>query len=526
MQEIFENEDKKQNQKKYAMHKYWGKKPAPELAAIINAFSNQGDLLLDPFSGYGGFASEAVLHNRNVIANDLNPVANFITKNLLSTDIDFGRINYYKRLIDEGMSDEADFWYRYDHNGISGYIMSILRDGKTDAPKMVKVKQDVTNKIIEVVLTQKQIIDFISKENNYVIQEWYPTNKLLVNSRISAKPGMDVSTLFPKSALAMHAKLFSLIQTIDNEKDRNLFEFTFTSNIANASKLVPPITSRGPMAPGAWMTGFYIGKTYIENNVLHYFNNRFAKILSGKKEFLETLKDSPMNKASYSVTNMDAKNLDAIDTEAIDFIFTDFPYGDTVPYFEQSIIWNSWLKYKPNYYDEIVISDSKERQHDYKKFATDIEKSVSEIDRVLKNNHYFVFTFHSVSGLEWLSLTNALISSHLKPLDFYWLTQKTFTPRQLNRQKTIKGDLMVLMVKDTNQKEGSYIKINEYETTQWIADCLLKIIYEFGSLTTNDLIINLIRKIFDQNMLLSNFNLMNIIKKTLIYDESNDLWKE
>lgn len=526
MQEIFENKDKKQNNKKYAMHKYWGKKPAPELAAIIDAFSNEGDLLLDPFAGYGGLASEAVLHNRNVIANDLNPVANFITKNLLSTDIDFERILYYKKLIDEGMSKEFDFWYRYDYNGISGYIISILRDGKTDAPKMVKIKQDITNKVIEVVLTQEQITNFIRKEANYIVQDWYPTDKLLVNSRISARPGMDVSNLFPKSALAMHAKLFNLIQTIDSEQERSFFEFTFTSNIANASKLVPPINSRGPMAPGAWMTGFYVGKTYIENNVLHYFNNRFAKILSGKKEYLENLNRSPRNSVSYNVTSMDAKNLEAIDTEIIDFIFTDFPYGDTVPYFEQSIIWNSWLKYKPNYNDEIVISDSKERQHNYKKFAHDIEKSVSEIDRVLKNNHYFVFTFHSVSGLEWLSLTNALISSQLKPLDFYWLTQKTFTPRQLNRQKTIKGDLMVLMVKDVNKKTESYIKLNEYETDQWIADRLRETIHEFGSLTTNDLIINLIRKIFEQNMLLSNFNLMNIAKKTLLYDEVTELWKE
>ena len=41
------------------------------------------------------------------------------------------------------------------------------------------------------------------------------------------------------------------------------------------SKLVPPIKSRGAMAPGAWMTGFYIGETYLENNVLSYFENRF-----------------------------------------------------------------------------------------------------------------------------------------------------------------------------------------------------------------------------------------------------------
>ena len=45
---------------------------------------------------------------------------------------------------------------------------------------------------------------------------------------------------------------------------------------------MPPIKSRGDMAPGAWMTGFYTGNTYLENSVLKYFENRFLKILKGK----------------------------------------------------------------------------------------------------------------------------------------------------------------------------------------------------------------------------------------------------
>lgn len=58
------------------MHKYWGKKPAFGLAPLIKKYSKPGDLLLDPFAGYGVFCSEAYIAGRNVIANDLNPIAN------------------------------------------------------------------------------------------------------------------------------------------------------------------------------------------------------------------------------------------------------------------------------------------------------------------------------------------------------------------------------------------------------------------------------------------------------------------
>ena len=55
-----DDQGNKFSNKKYMMHKYWGKKPAKELRKIILEYSREGDLLLDPFAGYGGFSSEAV----------------------------------------------------------------------------------------------------------------------------------------------------------------------------------------------------------------------------------------------------------------------------------------------------------------------------------------------------------------------------------------------------------------------------------------------------------------------------------
>ena len=36
------------------MHKYWGKKPASELKNIVEKYTKEGDVILDPFAGYGG----------------------------------------------------------------------------------------------------------------------------------------------------------------------------------------------------------------------------------------------------------------------------------------------------------------------------------------------------------------------------------------------------------------------------------------------------------------------------------------
>lgn len=74
------------------MHKYWGKKPSKELHEMIEKYTKENDLILDPFSGFGGIGIESMLLNRNIILNDLNPMANFISKNILECDINIRKL--------------------------------------------------------------------------------------------------------------------------------------------------------------------------------------------------------------------------------------------------------------------------------------------------------------------------------------------------------------------------------------------------------------------------------------------------
>ena len=66
------------------------------------------------------------------------------------------------------------------------------------------------------------------------------------------------------------------------------------------------------------------------------------------------------NSFGYILIQEDAKKL-SLASESVDYIFTDPPYGDKVPYFEQSIIWNSWLDKVVPYDEEIVVSNSNQR---------------------------------------------------------------------------------------------------------------------------------------------------------------------
>tara|TARA_B110001452_G_scaffold267147_1_gene275964 strand:- start:1202 stop:2734 length:1533 start_codon:yes stop_codon:yes gene_type:complete len=506
------------------MHKYWGKKPANDLNKLIEKYSKKGDTVLDPFSGYGVFCCEAFLLGRNVISNDLNPSANFITNQLLERRIDLNKVKREWKHIKEELIPFVKSWYDFKHNGKIITPSAILRDNN-DIPIMLKFKKNGDRKSTEIKIERKTALEFIEFENSQKVTDWFPTDPLIENSRISAKKGMTVADLFTKRTLACHARLLNLIESHSSGNEKELLKLAFTANLANCSKLVPPIKTRGPMAPGAWMTGFYIGETYLEQNVLQYFENRFNKAIKGKEDFLSFFKSSDNlfkeedeHENNYQITRDDAKHL-SIQSESIDYVFTDPPYGDAVPYFEQSIIWNTWLKLTPDYENEIVITDSKVRKKRGNEFELEIGEAFSEIRRVLKDGGYFSFTYHSLSGLEWKAITNACIKNGFELIDFEWLVQKSFTPRQINRLKSIKGDVLVTLQKAPSisskhltNNEVSALFIQKLE--DWLKETLLD---------TNEIFLKVMKMIFEEKLIINEIDLLKTLTANFKFTE-NQKW--
>ena len=492
----------------YLMHKYWGKKPSNELSKIVREYSAPEDTVFDPFAGFGGIGVESLLQNRNVIINDLNPSAAFIAKNILNENIDIQKYKELLKSVKEAYRDIEKKWYYFKGDR----ILTILRNNK-DVPLKLRLRRDKTS--VEVTLSEDESKGFLEQENNYHIDTWYPTDDLIVNSRINAKPGMTVADLFPKRALICQSYLYSLIDRLDDSPEKELLRFSFTSNLANCSKLVPPIISRGDMAQGAWMTGFYIGETYLENNVFHYFENRANKSLKGKECYL-SLRKSRNVRTSYSVLNEDAKKLSLADS-SVDLVFTDFPYGDTVPYFEQSQLWNTWLKKAVDYSNEIVVSNSTRRNKSIENFGVDIDKAIKEISRVLKDDKYFVFTFHSLSGAEWTAIVNALNKYGFTFVECNVMLQKTLPPRQLNRSNSIKGDIIAVYRKNgsTTKKDDFYAVLNEN------IDNALKKKKRFE---TNDLIILCIKSLLSTGFS-DSINFRELFEKRFTIDERSNKWR-
>ena len=507
----------KQKRDRYEMHKYWGKKPSNDLKTLIEKYSKRGDTILDPFSGYGVFCCEAYILGRNIITNDLNPIANLINRQLLNREVNFTKLDTEWNLIKKEFAPFVKEWYQFDTGKEIVELVNILRN-KEDKPLRGRFKSKIDKKIKEIEFTEYQANSFLKYEIDAKIDDWFPKNDLIENSRISAKKGMTVADLFTKRTLSCHAKLLSLIERNSSGDELELFRLAFTANLANCSKLVPPINSKGEMAQGAWMTGFYIGSTYLENNVLHYFENRLEKVIKGKKDYLTFFNNSLFanDGGKYDVTQYDAKKL-GIASNSIDYVFTDPPYGDAVPYFEQSMIWNAWLRFIPDYENEIVISDSKLRSKNFSTFEKDVNQAFSEIGRVLKLGGYFSLTYHSLSGLEWKAITNACLNNGFDMVEFNLLAQKSFTPRQINRSKSIKGDVLITFKKaeSINLKRMGDNDVKKF-FIKTIETWLKK-----GAMDTNEIFLKIMEMIFSEKMLIENIDLLDILNINFSFTDKN-----
>jgi SAM-dependent methyltransferase len=72
---------------------YIGKLKSTMASALITAFTDEGDLIYDPFCGSGSIALEAWAANRRVIATDLSPYAVTLTRAKLSPYLSFEEAN-------------------------------------------------------------------------------------------------------------------------------------------------------------------------------------------------------------------------------------------------------------------------------------------------------------------------------------------------------------------------------------------------------------------------------------------------
>jgi len=455
----------------YSMHKYWGKKPHNIVRSFIERYTEEGHLVMDPFCGSGVTAIEALLARRKAIAVDLNPMATFITRaTLLPVDpveleMEYHRLRdtvretinelYLTRCLQCG-ADAVGTHFLWEGEVIKAIWYHCTACGES---KGVKSPDRVDFERLRAIEVQ-------------AIPYFYPQTPFYENSRVNAYAGMTVSDLFTKRNLMALSLLLHAIEQTPNSQLREVLKFTFTSCIHQASKMVFVVRHRGKVSGhlrpereevGSWVAGYWIPHERFEVNVWRCFENRFRKVVRGKKEVFAQLSKYYSEAETYEdliqgqnilICTRSATDLSNLPNECIDYIFTDPPHGDRIPYLELSLMWMSWLRMKADFDSEIVVSNAKHREKNIEDYQMRLALAFKEMHRVLKRGRYMSVAFNSWDEEVWHAFLSSCSDLGFEVVDVTPIRYSANSVMQDSRRGGLRSDFVVTFRKQFECKSS------------------------------------------------------------------------
>ncbi len=410
----------------YNWHKFWGRKTWNVVAEFVDTYCPKGGIVMDPFSGSGVTALEALKLGRRVIAVDLNPVATEILR-LTIQPVELIKLSNAFRRVEQDVKKKINDFYLTECRKCKEEIPIECAIWKRDEKKNLSLKElrykcfncgavvgkggKPTSKDIKHI---KDIVDEFQKK-----KLWYPKNPLYYTDgrAFMKKEKYDsLNELFTPRNLYALAILMNSIEEEEDKKLKDFLKIAFSSMVHLCSTMVPALspaeTNHQTAFSSVWTQhSYWFAKEFMEQNVWKKFESAIeghqglikAKIESNKyfKDIKITHNLNTFLNDSSDICIINGSCIDVLDkmpARSVDYIFTDPPYDASIQYGELSYLWAAWLKKDEGYLEKISSEEivRNERQHkDFDVYHTLLRRSFDGMYKVLKLNRFLTLTFHN-----------------------------------------------------------------------------------------------------------------------------------
>lgn len=410
----------------YNWHKFWGRKTWNVVAEFVQKYSPEGGVVMDPFSGSGVTALEALKLRRRVIAVDLNPVANEILR-LTIQPIDLVKLDQAYRRVEQDVKKTISNLYLAECRKCHEVIPIECAIWRRDTKKNLSLKElrykcgscgEVVEERGEASSKDIELIKRVGEESRKS-KLWYPKNPLYYSDGLPFKEKQQYDSLdelfTPRNLYA----LAILMNSIEKERNKDLRDFlkiAFTSMVHLCSTMVPALspseTNHQTAFSSVWTQhSYWFAREFMEQNVWKKFessvighqglvkakveSNKYFKnvgITSRLSHFLEGQSDICI------ITGSCLDVFDKVQARSVDYVFTDPPYDASIQYGELAYLWAAWLKMDRGYIDKISSEEIVRNEHQHKDFDVYhslLRRSFDGMSKVLKLNRYLTLTFHN-----------------------------------------------------------------------------------------------------------------------------------
>lgn len=420
----------------YDSHIYWSQKPYNICDILIESFSEEGDVVFDPFLGSGVTLLQSLSNKnrRRAIGCELNEAPLFIVKTLLK-DYD---LKTYKKVSSEFLSKIRELQKYYftecENCKSHGVITSVIFD-KADRAAEIEIKNinyrcTCSSKCTK----QASNKDYQSINVEYDLEN-VEDSLLIPNSKLAVYENQHISQIFTKRNFMILDKVVGIINELDCYND--LFKYILMSTIHLCKITDKHSNSQWPL---------WIPKTdCVEKNVVDLLEKKVKKFSSTISFLSETYKDRTeyklLHKGSQHINKEDIKD------NTVQLIITDPPYLGQVAYSEYMQLYKPFLDLSFDIDDEIVVSSAPSRNKGEAEYFELLDQVFSICSDKLKIDGYFCMYFHDSNLDVWNRLITSLSNHQLQYLGQAHIAKSNTLKNIISPKKSLNGDCILFFKK-------------------------------------------------------------------------------
>ena len=440
----------------YAAMKYWGKKPHNIWREYIEANTQEGGAVFDPFAGSAVAAFEAVKAGRKAVVFDINPMTSFLIEAYCSEFHEQKFSESVRSIVSQIQSDSV---YRKAFGGVKchecgspSYIVQHCKweggkiyemgvepeSGKCCKPARRQLRRPGTAARAQAAAIQTADIDKPPLNKFWIPCKEFPFSLPSFSANFTeCLGGKRFRDLWTGRNLYTLSRIFDLILKSDESVKKHLL-LGFVQILHLCCKMCVPrrAAARRPFSTSWGRSAYVCANRQMEMNPLPLF---LRNCLGGRQSVRSSVsavrchlgKIPNIVRVDDSRTASLSKHVDikygiadavamgrrfVSEKDGVQFIITDPPYGGLVQYLDLSSIWLAWLekhdsRFVPDYASEITI---KEDVCDLDAYRRRMARAVKNMVSLIPDNGRIVFTFHNKDIAIWNAFLHALFEAGLR----------------------------------------------------------------------------------------------------------------